>query len=455
MKKIGLLFVISMVAGFLSGCNKFLEEKTDKKLVVPTNLNDLQALLDMYVVVNVSDPGEGEIAADDYYLHESTWAGLWYEYDRRAYTWEPDFGTDQNTWFTTYRNVYYANIILEHLGGFDDMDTQTQGQWNNIAGQAYFMRARGHLVVQLIWALAYDENNAGTDLGVPLRLSSDFNMESYRPSNREVYAQIIEDLEKAIALLPDQPMHVLRASKPAAYALLARTYLFMRDYDKCFRYADSCLQLRNTLMDYNELDAMASFPINEFNVEVLHQSLINGAHQPLQNGFALVDTNLYALYHNNDLRRTIYFQDNENGSHSFKGNYSGLPNYFGGIAIDEVYLMRSECHARAGNLQEAMADLGHLLSHRYKAGTYFPQTVENAEEALNVILEERRKELLFRGLRFPDVKRLNKGGAYIAFERYLEESGVSYTLPPNDPRFALPIAEAVLEREPNIVQNPR
>jgi hypothetical protein len=47
-----------------------------------------------------------------------------------------------------------------------------------------------------------------------------------------------------------------------------------------------------------------------------------------------------------------------------------------------------------------------------------------------------------RGLRWMDIKRLNKDGAKITLTRNVE--GNTYTLPPNDLRYALPIPEEVI-----------
>lgn len=453
MKNIKLLYVASIFLFFSVGCERFLDEKTDKKLVVPSRLDDLQALLDNDNNINISDPGDGEISSDDFYLTYDSWTGLFEESDRRAYIWEDDFTTTHYSWTSAYQYVYYANVILEHLEEIREQAIQTPLRWENIAGQAYFLRARGHLVVQLIWAKAFDENTADADNGVPLRLNADFNIESYQASNRDVYAQIINDLERAVLLLPESNDHPLRASKPAAYALLSRTHLFMRDYAKSRQYADSCLQLYDQLIDYNNLDKNSEFPIPQFNREVLHHSIIRGSQQPLQRTMALVDSNLHALYEESDLRREIFFKDNGNGTHTFKGSYNGNPNLFSGITVGEVYLMRAEGNARMGLLDEAMADLNHLLSHRYDSNSFTLERRSTKNEVLDLILKERRKELLLRGIRFPDVKRLNLEGKNIEFKRVM--NGMEYTLPPNDPRFALWIPETVLERAPNIVQNPR
>ena len=92
--------------------------------------------------------------------------------------------------------------------------------------------------------------------------------------------------------------------------------------------------------------------------------------------------------------------------------------------------------ARAGNMNSAMADLNTLLQNRWKAGTFIPLLALNASDALNQILMERRKELLFR-IRWIDLKRLNKGGANITLTRIL--NGQTYTLAPNSPLYVFPI----------------
>ena len=58
------------------------------------------------------------------------------------------------------------------------------------------------------------------------------------------------------------------------------------------------------------------------------------------------------------------------------------------------------------------------------------------------MLTERRKELLFRGVRWVDVKRLNKEGYGISLQRTID--GQTYRLGPNSLRFALPIPEDVI-----------
>lgn len=116
-----------------------------------------------------------------------------------------------------------------------------------------------------------------------------------------------------------------------------------------------------------------------------------------------------------------------------------------------MYLIKSECEARTGNTGYALEDLNALLGKRYSNATpYIPFTTTDAAILLQKILEERRKELLMRGLRWMDIKRLNKENANITLVR--KAGGQTYTLPPNANYYALPIPTDIIQNS-GIKQN--
>lgn len=435
----------------LCGCTGYLDVKPDKKLVVPETLADLQALLDNYSNIHW-DPTIGEVSSDDYYLTDADWASLFNEQDRRIYLWEKEgiYPSLPNDWFRPYRNVYYANVVIENLDrlGRDDANRES---WDHLKGQALFLRARAFLSVALLFAVPYEASTAESDLGIPIRLSSNFNTKSERATLEETYRRITGDLMEAAELLPDVPLHVYRPSKPAAQGLLARTFLFMRQYEDCLRYADACLRLKADLLDFNDLDSDAVFPIPEFNGEIIYQSIINST--PLATNRAKIDSTLVSSYREGDLRRVIFFRENSDGSQGFKGSYApnSNNNLFSGLAVDEMYLMRAECYARLGNPELALSDLNTLLAKRWDKAKFSPVSVSDPEAILAIILSERRKELLMRAIRFPEVKRLNLEGYNIGFERYI--NGDAYSLTANSPRFVLPIPDNVIELT-GMQQNP-
>jgi starch-binding outer membrane protein, SusD/RagB family len=93
------------------------------------------------------------------------------------------------------------------------------------------------------------------------------------------------------------------------------------------------------------------------------------------------------------------------------------------------------------------------MSHRLLAGTFTGYSIADAAAALDTILVERRKELAFRGIRWSDLRRLNKEGRNITLTRNL--NGMSYTLTPNSNLYTLPIPPDVLSFNPGMQQNPR
>ncbi len=453
-KKINIVSSLLLVtlAAIMGGCSKYLDAAPNKSYVIPSTLKDFQALLDNYNNLNNVDMSVGEISADNYYLNYADWAALSDEGQRRMYIWEKDYFFQFNAadWRRPYAAVYYANTVLDNI---DDVERNAANamQWDNVLGQALFVRAKTYCQLTAAFTKAYNPVTAPTDMGIPLRTNSDFNIVTVRSSLAETYNTIIADLKTSAALLPVTPVHVMRPCKTAAYALLARTYLNIGNYDSSLRYADLCLQLKSNLLDFNSLTASATYPIPQFNAEVIYESFMPTP-APLNNSRAKIDSALYQSFASNDLRKTVFFKDNGNGSVGFKGSYEGGAAPFSGIAVDEVLLIRAESSARKNDKTNALNDLNTLLIKRYKTGLFVPVTAIDANDALDKILVERRKELLMRGLRWFDLKRLNFGGRNITIKRVLNQ--VTYTLPPNDLRYALPIPEDVIKLS-NIQQNPR
>jgi len=248
-------------------------------------------------------------------------------------------------------------------------------------------------------------------------------------------------MEQSISLLPTIPLNKVRPSKPAAYGFLSRIYLSMREYNKAEQYADSCLQLFSKLMDYNALNPDDAYPFASLNNETIYYA-VSGPLLIYPYYYAKIDTLLYMQYDSNDLRKAIFFTDDGTGYQTFKGSYAAYDGLFSGIATDEILLNKAECEARQGQTSSAMSILNELLTKRYKTGAFIPLSAQNASDAIQIILKERRKELVMRFTRWMDIKRLNKEGGGIVLQRYIK--GRIITLPPNDPRYALALPEDVV-----------
>lgn len=419
---------------FSSSCKKdALDIKPNKSLVIPTTMQDFQGILDYVYKINYNTAAFNEMSSDDYYLPYTTWQSLSNPVERNVYVWEKDTWAGQpvglGDWNTAYYKVFSANVVLEGLNKIPVNNTN-QAEWNNVRGQALFLRAFVFYQMAQEFAKPYVAATANTDLGIPLRLKSDPTIKSVRSTVAQTYNQIINDLKTAEQLLPVTPLYKTRASIPAADALLARVYLVMGNYDQVYKYANSTLTNYSTLIDYNTLSPTASYPFKLLNDEVIYHGNM-GFFSSLF--VAVPDTNVYRSYDPNDLRKTLFYRA---GGTGFKGNYTGNISFFGGIATDEVYLMRAEASARLGNTNAAMNDLNTLLRTRWLSGSFVPYTAVDPVDALDQILAERRKELMYRGTRWTDLRRLNQDSRFaITLTRSL--NGKTYTLPPNDLRYTL------------------
>lgn len=441
-----LIIILFVVISGNIGCQKYLDAKPDKSLQVPSTLADLQAILNFTDDMNNASPMALELPADDYKLLDASWNSLSYNTMKNLYIWEKDVFNDNlspGDWASAYVPVYRANLVLERLADIPRTE-ENRNDWDAVKGGAMLYRSRSFYEVAQVWAKAYDKTTASKDLGIPIRLSSDFNKVSVRSNLQETYNQIIQDLTKAISLLPNSIQHVMSPSKPAAYGMLARTYLAMQEYEKAGKYADSCLNIKSTLIDYNDLSTGLTYPFARFNSEVIFNTIIPA--QTVTTN-ARIDAELYASYSENDLRKNAFFKNfapATGGGVGFKGSYYGSGSLFNGIATNEMFLIRAEANARQQKTGKALEDLNTLLIKRYITSKFQPYTLQNTPDPLRVILVERRKELLFRGLRWTDLKRLNREPVFAkTINRVLNAK--LYELPPNDPRYAIAIPNSVIE----------
>jgi hypothetical protein len=445
-------FLVAYFVGMTvcTACTKksHLNQPIDTGLTVLTTIEDAQALLDNTTVMKET-PALAELSADDFYFTPDSSIN---PVELNAYLWKPDIFMNQRLagdWFMPYKQVYYANSILTTLPKL----TGPQEQLDQIKGACLFIRGYAFYNVALEFAQLYSAGTETAD-GIPLPLTPDPEAHYSRASVKETYDRILKDINGALPLLPAEvdPGRKNRPSQPAAFALLARVYLSMGNFTAAKVYADSCLNQYATLMNYKKLLASPSHPFPANNEEVLYQSsLLSTTYAFYQSSFT-VDSTLYNSYSGDDLRKALFFMTGSGGLPVPQYNYSGNAAKFSGLATDEVFLIRAECNARLGNKEAAMQDMNTLLTTRWN-NTWPVPVINTAQEALNLVLTERRKELVYRGLRWIDIRRLNNLQGNIGLTRWWE--GKAYTLPARDKRFVLPIPPDVIEVNNNISPNPR
>lgn len=445
MKYIG-LFIIACCCS----CKKdWLLVKQDKSLVVPTTLADLQGLMDRDFILNDASRHPATLAQlgtdvtimpqrvyDN--IHNPTITNT---YAFRKLIFSPIDGVE--FYNTPYRRIFYANAVVGGLTNVVVTPTNRDA-YRAVLGTALFTRAYNLWWVAQLFAPAFDAASAASP-GIPIRLTSDINASTSRATVQEDYDRILADAAEAAALLPDHTTYRNRPSRATAYALLARTKLSMRDYPAALLYADSSLQLSHDLMDYNLLDSTATYPVNHdysYSTEVLYSDITTNF---FSGGLCAADTTLYRSLDPNDLRKVILFKISpSDGLPHFFGSYQGDYKLFVGMSVAELYLIKAECLARAGNAAGAMGVLNEFLPFRWKTGTFVPYASSDPETALSTVLLERKRELCFQGLRWTDLRRLNLEPGHETTVIHQESDSV-FTLPPKSTLYVLPFPDEVIK----------
>ncbi|WPR76032.1 RagB/SusD family nutrient uptake outer membrane protein [Algoriphagus sp. NG3] len=180
------------------------------------------------------------------------------------------------------------------------------------------------------------------------------------------------------------------------------------------------------MIDYSELNMDAPFPVSIFNSETIlftnmvAQSTVSG------NNVAFVNPELVNSYLEEDLRAGFLVNNAANNSY-FKGSYTSRQDVFTGVALDEILLILAESMVRQDRIDEGVNYLNQLLMQRFR--DFIPYTANSKTDALGLILDARRKSLVFRGQRWADLKRLSVlGSEPETLTRQIENDVVNFTV---------------------------
>lgn len=458
MNKYMFFSLLVFAAANLTGCKEdFLEIKQNQNLVIPATLTDYQGLIDNKSVLNNEACSElGIIGSDEYMVTDAVWTALSNPYQKNGYIWAKDVyeGNKLDEWNNAWWRILYANTALDGVAAIKPSQGQQQ-EYDNLKGSALFIRAFNFYQLAQTFAPPYNAASANSDMGIPLRLEADINLPSKRAGIAQIYQQIITDLNTATQLLPQPALFKSRPCKAAAYALLAKTYLQMGNYTKAAEAAQNALNLQPDLIDFNTLNFTPRYPFptdQQLNPEVLFFTGISNI-AILATTRASLPQAIVNSYASNDLRRQAYLFTNTDGRILFRGSYKGSAACFTGLTSSECWLILAECLVRNGETKKAMQTLNTLRKNRYQKTGYADLIATDQATALQYVLTERKKELLLRGTRWEDLRRLNKEPEFaVTLSRTI--AGNTYTLPPNDNRYTWPIPDNEISLS-NLTQNPR
>lgn len=446
------LLVLAM--GTMS-CRKYVEvEQPNQRQFKYTA--DFQALLNNVSLFEVS-ASLPMLSSDDINLESNTnLQNLLTGELQNIYTWAAEYYTsDQGDagWDQLYNQVYVCNQITANvMGSANGTDAQKQ----SIYAEARVQRAVAYLTLVNLYARVYNAANAATDPGLPLLLSPDLFVPLNRTSVKQVYDQVILDLTEALPVLPDNPSNSLHPGKAAGYALLARTYLYMQRYSEAADYAARSLSFQHTLLDLKDYaDGTKAYPRRLDNPEVILSKKVS---KPGYIDLPL-STELMNKLTPEDLRYQLFtrggntFQPAFTGRGSYRDKIFLQDNVTAGISVPEMMLIQAEGLARSGKKDEAMALVNELRRKRFLPAQYTALAAATSEEALHLVIDERRRELFGTGLRWFDQRRLSAEPALAETESRVFK-GVTYTLVPGD-RYVYPIPPKNIELNPELTQNQR
>lgn len=460
-----------------SGCKKFLDIKPSTNS--STNPHLVSEFEQMLNNASLASPNYflADLMSDDIALPDELLSTYSSDYHVKAYQWWPvtwDPSESAPMYNNAYQMIFQCNVILDKLTMAPD---GTPAQKSRISAQAKIHRAYYYFQLTNLYGKTYNEATATQDLAVPLVLKPDASLLPARATVKEVYTQILKDLQDAINTtgLSDFGVDVIHPGKAAALALQARVYLFMANYTQALATANACLQIKSTLLDYNNFELIDSIN-GDPSLGVLNKpvSLMDQTSNP-ENLLAricvdpvfiskfsnapFISDELRALFGSTDLRFVYNFNP---------GQYGAVPNYFlqnntelvfnTGIGVPEVLLIKAECLARQGDASNALAQLELIRKFRYRPADYVPLINNGDEEVLKQVLAERRKELfLHGGIRLFDLKRLNMDPRFSKdIVRVSDTDGHTITtLSPGSPAYLVPFAPQIITANPSIIQNPR
>lgn len=344
-------------------------------------------------------------------------------------------------WQEYYQNLLVINSAIEGLQASTSLTAALKKQ---LLGEALFVRAFFHL---------YLVNFYGD---VPLAMTSDWriNAVAHRTPIDQVYKQIIADLKEAQSLLNDQYLKNdgltpysagsevrVRPTKWAATALLARVYLYTREWANAEEQATIVIN-GSSLYALNVLDA--AFTKN--NVEAIWQIQYTNSDWGTEGyHFILTEDPGYARptflssfllndFEPGDNRKVKWVGSIDNGTDTFyfpfKYKAQTSPNnseYFMVLRLAELFLIRAEATAHLNKLSESIADLDKI---RERAGLPLIAVTNpgiGQSTLLDAILHERQVELFAEwGHRWFDLKRTGTIDAVMAAVLPVKRPGFSW-----------------------------
>lgn len=442
--------LIGLVLLAALGCRKYVEIPP-VNIKVLKNTSEYQALLYNSTLLELSYSNP-LYAADDLQSDDIRWQTALSTVNANIYAWAEKIysNTEEDAdWQKLYEQLYTCNTVIN---GVLDSEGGTEAQKKTIQASALLHRAFIFHTLVNLYGKQYDASTAATDPGIPLVMGTTFFSDLSRSSVAKVYEQIENDLNTALPALNNLPDFPTNASKAGAYGMLARVFLHKRNFTEAKRNAELALSLKNSLLN---LATVTTHPTRNLHPENIFFKRVSSFPVALP-----LSASLENLFDANDIRYTTYtapasiFWQPTFTNRSYAKQrviYDGINT---GPSVPEMMLIKAECDARAGDAGAAVATLNTLRQNRFRPEHYVAFTASNGDQALRLVLDERRRELMGTGMRWFDQRRLSKDNGLVPTVTRIFK-GATITLAPNSNRYTFPIGDKYIQFNPEITQNPR
>jgi hypothetical protein len=366
---------------------------------------------------------------------------------------------NQTFWESFFNYILKINSAIEGLSNSVELTPSVKDQ---LLGESKFLRA---------FIYFYLVNLYGD---VPLITSSDYRVNSIlsRNSKSDVFQLIIADLKDAQQLLAgiyvganaiSKTNDRVRPNKSTATSLLARAYLYLKDWKNSELEASSIINdssvyklvpLNSTFLK-NSTEAIWQLqPVNAgWNTEDARIFILPSG-GPSSTFPVYLDSNFVKAFEVNDLRKDVWVKSVTTSStknYFYPSKYKSATNgaavteYLMAFRLAEQYLIRAEARAQQGDILGSQSDLNRI---RNRAG--LNNTMAGDKVSLvNAIFNERRYELFTEwGHRWLDMKRSNQVDSIMDSGAKLKGSiwNANWSLYP------LPLYD--IQQNENLIQNP-
>ena len=469
---------MSLLAVFMfQGCSDFLNNKP-KGMTIPSQCEDYEKMLanltrmsdvtPLFLTDDIKLLGKDGSAADYIYLNKD-------DETRNLFSFQPGqicvAGDEDYLWNNAYSDLFTYNTIINSVVGSEG---STETNKLRVKSEALIGRSLEYLYLVNVYGAQYDKATAATDYGVPYIKEGNINLKYTRNTVAENYADILADINEALPNLSDVTPFTTHPDKTSAYALLAKVYLCMGDYQKALEAANNALKTKSGLLNLNDYELKDGVTWGRVHLKGDESQQLPDIKSPesiycrfcsgSMHTSAFASEELRALFKKDlpagakDLRKEYYFaedQVNLGRTDYFPGEcaYVLYSNENVGLTTVETMLIAAECEARIGSATKAMDYVNALRDNRISGNVHL--TASSNDDALGKVLDEKRRELCMKGMyRYMDLKRLNKE---TKFQKTVTHSvdGQTWTLAPNDPKWIFPVNQNILEYNPDMPQYDR